>query len=607
MKKVLALLLTLCFALSAAANDGSFAVSGNQLIPINETDISVHKEILSLERIRNQIKVTVYYEFFNPADPKDLLVGFEASGPYMFSMEEALKAFPEHPNMRGFNVVMNGESITWQVAHVKNFGHFDDNGEWVNDPYYKDGKFRKMSDKQCREELKVSEEAFDYPFQFVYYFTAPFKTGLNIIEHTYSYDLSSGSGTMWYFPYVLSAACRWANRQIDDFTLHVNMGDRESFCIAPSFFSNYSEWTFDVAGRVDPDAAETWGFLPEDSRYFHVREGGITFHKKDFRPKGELYAFVPFDGYYSVEEGEEFCFSSEEVKDFISQKYISLSKPSSHKYPINLEARSILRNLPFAYRGYVFKKAALQRVFEATPWYVPNPSYTADMESLSKGEKEWVMFWAKGGQISAVDMGLSVKWASCNVGASNPEDSGDYFAWGETEPYYSSLNPLKFKSGYESGYEWSSYTWCVGDDYNRLTKYSTSSWYSRIGSPDKKTVLEPADDAARVNLGDSWRMPTSKEWWELMDERNCKWEWSSRNGVKGFLVTSNKTGNSIFLPAAGNIGGTSIFDTDGGYYLSSSLCTSDESSADGILFDSYGVIGSAFGRSMGQCVRAVTD
>ncbi|MBQ7388829.1 MAG: hypothetical protein IJW01_05635, partial [Paludibacteraceae bacterium] len=142
--------------------------------------------------------------------------------------------------------------------------------------------------------------------------------------------------------------------------------------------------------------------------------------------------------------------------------------------------------------------------------------------------------WAQEGVPYAVDLGLSVKWATCNVGASTPEGYGNYYAWGETTT--------------KSTYDWSTYKWCNGS-YKTLTKYCTSSTY---GTVDNKTVLELADDAARVNWGGAWRMPTDAEWTELRE--NCEWTLTSDyngTGVKGRVVTSKTNGNHIFLPAAG--------------------------------------------------------
>ena len=167
-----------------------------------------------------------------------------------------------------------------------------------------------------------------------------------------------------------------------------------------------------------------------------------------------------------------------------------------------------------------------------------------------------------------VDLGLpsGLKWATCNVGATAPEEYGDYFAWGDPEPYYSSQWPLTWKDG-KSGYSWSSYQWCNGS-IKTLTKYNYDSSYGTI---DNNTVLDPEDDAAHVNWGGSWRMPTDTEWTELRTE--CTWTWTTQYSKYGRLVIG-PNGNSIFLPAAGYRRGSDHRDTAYyGYYWSSSLYT----------------------------------
>lgn len=183
--------------------------------------------------------------------------------------------------------------------------------------------------------------------------------------------------------------------------------------------------------------------------------------------------------------------------------------------------------------------------------------------------------------VNAVDLGLSVKWGTCNLGASKPEEFGDYYAWGEVEPYYSSLDPLIWKEGKENGYDWTSYRWCDGTEQG-FTKYLHPKWsfyWAGEGEPDGKMILDPEDDAAHVKLGGTWRMPTYDDWIELMSK--CTWEWSSENGVEGMRLTSNINGNSIFFPAAGAIGGTTpgyfqgYYMGDSGLYWSSSTDKSD--------------------------------
>ena len=206
----------------------------------------------------------------------------------------------------------------------------------------------------------------------------------------------------------------------------------------------------------------------------------------------------------------------------------------------------------------------------------------------------------------AIDLGLpsGLKWASFNLGASKPEEYGDYYAWGETEPYYSSMDPLTWKEGKESGYIWSSYKWCNGS-YTTMTKYCTEYNYGYNGFTDDKTVLDPEDDAAYVNLGGSWRMPTDAEWTELREK--CTWTWTTQNGVSGRLVTGSN-GNSIFLPAAGYWIDTRRYPAGPfGYYWSSSLRTDNPNNALRVFFSDGGVLRETGTRSYGFSVRPVTE
>ena len=187
----------------------------------------------------------------------------------------------------------------------------------------------------------------------------------------------------------------------------------------------------------------------------------------------------------------------------------------------------------------------------------------------------------------AVDLGLSVKWASWNVGAYAPEVYGDYYAWGETET--------------KSEYNWSTYKWCNGS-YKNLTKYITDSSF---GIVDNKTVLDPDDDVAHVKLGGNWRMPTDEEWTELRTQ--CSWSWTSQNGVKGRKVTG-PNGNSIFLPAAGGRSDAYLSGAGSyGYYWSSSLYTDIPNGAWYVDFYSDNVSRNDNDRCCGFSVRPVSE
>ena len=191
-----------------------------------------------------------------------------------------------------------------------------------------------------------------------------------------------------------------------------------------------------------------------------------------------------------------------------------------------------------------------------------------------------------------VDLGLRVKWATCNVGAEKPEDYGDYYAWGETYT--------------KSTYNWSTYKYCDGSE-STLTKYCNESKYGNNGFHDNKSTLEMIDDVACQKWGGGWRMPTKDEFNELLN--NCTWTWTTQNGVDGYKVTSNKSGytdRSIFLPAAGYRKNTNLGDVGSvGLYWSSSRYPSYPYYAWMLRFSNARRITDYSSRSNGIAVRPV--
>ena len=148
----------------------------------------------------------------------------------------------------------------------------------------------------------------------------------------------------------------------------------------------------------------------------------------------------------------------------------------------------------------------------------------------------------------AVDLGLSVKWACCNIGAEYPEEYGNYYAWGDSEEKDSCI--------------WTSYKW-HNDSTGEITKYNDI---------DGKTTLDTSDDIAQIMWGEEWRMPTQAEIQELID--CCTWEWTSINGVNGYIVSGN--GNFIFLPASGSQYEDTITNRGSrGCYMSATLYSGD--------------------------------
>jgi len=306
------LLLFILITITLYSNDGAYTLSGNQLVPINESNISVKKEILTITRLdKGILDVKVEYTFFNPNKEKTIVVGFEAAEPEGDVETEPING--GHPYMKSFSVVMNGKKLDFKI---------NDN---------------------------VKKENIAY----VYYFNAPFKRGVNKVIHHYTFEHSSGAGLAYEFDYVLSAASRWAGEVIEDFTLIIDNGDKSEFQIVKSFFKNANEWKVD--GLMVDCFSDFYNKKP--ALQFYIRKSPIVFKKKNFKIEGELY--------------------------LISELY------SKKEFPSKIVLK-ILRNLPYAKRGYVFKSHELNSFFMAQPWYKKRPQYKAKYETLEKNEQEWI-------------------------------------------------------------------------------------------------------------------------------------------------------------------------------------------------------------------------
>ncbi|MBO5084144.1 MAG: hypothetical protein J6C18_04680 [Bacteroidaceae bacterium] len=184
----------------------------------------------------------------------------------------------------------------------------------------------------------------------------------------------------------------------------------------------------------------------------------------------------------------------------------------------------------------------------------------------------------------AVDLGLSVKWACCNVGAKSPEGYGGYYAWGETEE--------------KSNYSWDTYKYWSDRDGNGCVEESE---ITNIGS----NISGTSYDVAHVKWGGSWRMPTLDEIKELCNK--CSWQWTEVNGIKGQKVTG-PNGNSIFLPAAGYRYGTEVGGrASSGDYWSGTLDENYSYLAYYLYFYSDDYDWNFNDRNYGHTVRPVTE
>lgn len=192
-----------------------------------------------------------------------------------------------------------------------------------------------------------------------------------------------------------------------------------------------------------------------------------------------------------------------------------------------------------------------------------------------------------------VDLGLpsGTKWATCNVGAINPEDFGSYYAWGEIAE--------------KGAYTWEAYQYAEGTSVNepKLTKYCSDPSFGNNAFSDNLTILEASDDAATVAWGNEWRMPTYEEMTELMT--SCTIAYTNLNGVNGRLFTG-PNGNSIFLPAAGYQSANGLtYEGSFGVYWTGSLYVDVPSRAWGFFFGADNCEEKLTTRNCGLSVRAV--
>lgn len=270
------------------------------------------------------------------------------------------------------------------------------------------------------------------------------------------------------------------------------------------------------------------------------------------------------------------------------------------KGPVSSSYGRVIRNGPFQapwqihtvfYRNYGSPNLKSRLVGFRLAVTIPNSSEEKDNEEIISSNVD---------SYESVDLGLSVKWATCNVGASNPWDLGNYFAWGEIQP-----NILNSKIGVNS---WSNYKWCQGS-VSTLTKYCTSTEY---GIVDNKTILEPEDDAAYVYMSKNWRMPTKEEFSELIT--SCTWTWYNSSNIKYNLVAGyeikGKNGNCIFLPATGWYNGGESANQAGfaGYYWSSSVVNTFSRNAYylGFFSNNENIRISNYARTFQYVIRGVT-
>lgn len=363
------LLLTLFIApFSISANDGAFFGRGNQLIPIVDSNISVKKEILRITKLPSAekydieyVQIDVYYEFYNDTSEKEVLVGFEAARPSGDVNGWPIKG--EHPYMKGFTVEMNGQNLDYGVTYYKKYYHV--NGAKLGGDY-------RLTDEEANE----GHDGNWIPFDYVYYFNANFKPGLNIIKHRYRLAISSGIYAPMQIEYVLTAANRWANNRIDDFTLILDLKDTAGYRIQKTFFDSPEQWTHSGTAENSGRGA------PWEKRGIFIKSEGkrVVFKAKNFHPEGELKIANPRMPYIL----------GTDPFDAKIDTVLPHHSPGVYYKAVDYPSYRIIRNLPYAINGYDFKNQAIKGYYSKQKWYKVDYQYKPVRASLDVEVRMWL-------------------------------------------------------------------------------------------------------------------------------------------------------------------------------------------------------------------------
>ncbi|MBQ2540813.1 MAG: YARHG domain-containing protein [Paludibacteraceae bacterium] len=381
MKKVL-LACALLLVGMAWANDSEYYTSGNQLVPLRQTTIRVTKEVLKIDlRDDGTAFVDVQYEFTNPEnEAKTILMGFEAAPPYPdgFRMLNNMK----HPYIQNFTVEMNGKRLRYNNAISRN-GKFK--------PMNVSGMSLDMGGMQRTSQIGTNNEGQNRieDFSFVYYFNATFEPGINKIHHTYSYRMTESVNWLYSLDYKLSPAARWANKQIDDFTLIVSANKTaKHFNIPRQCVNNVRPEVVHGAGKVRA-ATQFDGDMKRNVWEISLRKGAVSFHIKNFKPSARHELEI---------QSMTYCFGGYGGNDRLAHSYDRGEHGSAFLHCISKGGYSdefvqlIIRNLPYASRGRVFKTKGLQKFFESCWWYMPDPRYNSNTKDFTKTDWEYVNY-----------------------------------------------------------------------------------------------------------------------------------------------------------------------------------------------------------------------
>ncbi len=358
---IIKLLIKFCFfflsVLFMTGNDGTFLSNGSVIFPVNETKISLEKEILNFQCKNGLAKVNIYFEFNNP-ESQDLkaLVGF-VSPFYNF---DSPKENNPSKLIRKFTVVFNNEilpfSRKWSRCDTCQLNDFTE---------------------------KLKED--DWSGQFVNLFEVEFKPGLNKILHSYEFSASSYVYLEEIYTYVLQTGRKWAGGVIKDFTLEIDCGENQLVFI-DDIFGKEAEWTIIGTGKICNEKIQEDIFEEYDIKLFRIVSGSLRINIKDFSPQKDIYFGIFDRNWYVSRLFNKGLFSEDFMNALNDIKYDDYYRESE----IGNKDLKLLRNLIYAQYNYDFKNKEYKQFFSQFDWYMPDPNLKMEDIKLTETHKKYL-------------------------------------------------------------------------------------------------------------------------------------------------------------------------------------------------------------------------
>ena len=359
MKKVL-FLLVLTISFFTFSNDWEFGSEGEHLIPLESSNAEIKSEKIIMKKTKDGMSVSVRFVFVNPVQEVKQ-IGFITPSEKM--EEEEYREL----GITNFETKVNGVKVD---SNIK--------------------RFDKSSFKTAA--ILKGENRNDY----IYYFKAPFNAGENVVEHSYTYDGSSGIKGADY-AYVITTISKWKNKNVGDFELIIDMGENAFFALPYSFWKDNRkiDWEIIGDGKIESIFGKSAVSSDEsdDKTFVKIKNGYVRFKTQKFSPDRDIFIEVEsIDNVFSVgflpEKNTKYVY-----KDNLTKIYSSITA-SCELYKLSDKDIKILRNYPFAKLGYDFSNQELKSYFSKFFWYSPMyktvelDTWDNDIVSLISGVEE---------------------------------------------------------------------------------------------------------------------------------------------------------------------------------------------------------------------------